>query len=121
MAITLLALAASTRAATDAAWNPTGSMSVGRFVFTATTLQNNQVLVAGGEAPGQVATATADLYNPLTGTFTATGNMKKPRVGFTATRLANGRVLVAGGATDAEIATNTAELYDPTSETWSIN
>jgi len=120
MAITLLALAASTRAATDATWNPTGSMSVGRFVFTATTLQNNQVLVAGGEAPGQVATATADLYNPLTGTFTATGNMNKPRVGFSATRLANGRVLVAGGATDAEIATNTAELYDPTSGTWSM-
>jgi len=118
--ITFFALAASTWAATDAAWNPTGSMSIGRFVFTATTLQNNQVLVAGGDTGGDIATNTADLYNPLSGTFTATGNMNEPRVGFSATRLSNGKVLVAGGATNTELATNTAELYDPTSGTWSM-
>jgi N-acetylneuraminic acid mutarotase len=106
-------------AATEAVWNPTGSMSIGRFSFTATMLQNGQVLVAGGDTPGAVVTDTADIYNPNTGIFTATGNMNKPRVGFSATRLSNGKVLAAGGATDTELATNTAEIYDPVTGTWS--
>lgn len=107
-------------AATEAVWNPTGNMSIGRFSFTGTMLQNGQVLVAGGDTPGAIVTNTADLYNPNTGIFTATGNMNKPRVGFSATRLANGKVLAAGGATDTELATNTTELYDPVTGTWSV-
>ena len=76
--------AAAAWAATEAVWNPTGSMSIGRFSFTATMLQNGQVLVAGGNTPGAVVTDTTDIYNPNTGVFTATGNMNKPRVGFSA-------------------------------------
>ncbi len=106
-------------AATDAVWNPTGSMSIGRFSFTATILQNGKVLVAGGDTPGEIVTNTANLYDPTTGVFTSTGNMAKPRVGFSATRLSNGKVLAAGGATDTEGATNTAEIYDPATGTWS--
>jgi len=119
-AITILTLSTvAAWAATDSAWNPTGSMSIGRFSFTATVLQNGQVLVAGGDTPGEIVTNTADLYNPNTGIFTSTGNMTKPRVGFSATRLSNGKVLAAGGATDSEVATNTAEIYDPATGTWS--
>jgi N-acetylneuraminic acid mutarotase len=119
-AITILTLSTvAAWAATDSAWNPTGSMSIGRFSFTGTVLQNGQVLVAGGDTPGEIVTNTADLYNPNTGIFTSTGNMTKPRVGFSATRLSNGKVLAAGGATDSEVATNTAEIYDPATGTWS--
>lgn len=119
--VTFLTLAAIPAwAATEAAWNPTGSMSIGRFVFTATTLQNNQVLVAGGDIGGDIATNSADLYNPQTGIFTSTGNMNESRVGHSATRLPNGKVLVAGGSTNTDLATNTAELYDPMSGTWSL-
>jgi N-acetylneuraminic acid mutarotase len=118
--VTMLALSTGPAwAATEAVWNPTGSMSIGRFSFTATMLQNGQVLVAGGDTPGAVVTDTVDIYNPNTGIFTATGNMNKPRVGFSATRLSNGKVLAAGGATDTELATNTAEIYDPVTGTWS--
>src|SRR5438046_325300 len=49
---TLILSAAADWAAPQATWSSTGSMSVGRFVFTATTLQNSRVLVAGGVTPG---------------------------------------------------------------------
>ena len=105
-ALIIIALALSTGGAwakPDAAWSFTGSMSVGRFSFAATMLQNGKVLVAGGVPPGGSATNSADLYDPATRTFTPTGNMHKARFGFSATRLQNGKVLVAGGGTDTEL------------------
>jgi N-acetylneuraminic acid mutarotase len=121
LVIVVLALsAAGARAKPDAAWNVTGSMSIGRFSFAATVLQNGKVLVAGGVPPGGSATSSVDLYDPATRIFTPTGNMHKARFGFSATRLQNGKVLVAGGGTDTEAATATAEIYDPTTGTWSI-
>src|ERR671912_415240 len=52
-------------------WSPTGSMSTARAVHTATRLADGHVLVTGGDrgAPFYDATATAELYNPSTGTW----------------------------------------------------
>ena len=117
--ISILALSAGEAwAAPQGTWSSTGSMSVGRFVFTATTLQNGKVLVAGGAA-STTNTNTADLYNPATGTFTPTGSMHEARVGFAATRLPDGRVLVEGGINNT-MRVKTAEIYDPATGTWSI-
>jgi hypothetical protein len=63
--------------------------------------------------------ASAEIYNPITGTFSPTGSMASTRKFFTATLLNNGRVLVAGG--DASVGPgqsqavilSVAELYDP--------
>ncbi|HEY4273516.1 MAG TPA: kelch repeat-containing protein [Candidatus Udaeobacter sp.] len=122
-ALIITALAVSATAAwagvTAGTWSQTGSMSVGRFSFTATVLQNGKVLVAGGNTPGEIITNTAELYAPATGTFTPTGNMHQARVGFSATRLLNGKVLVEGGASNTQEALKTAELYDPATGTWS--
>jgi hypothetical protein len=91
-----------------------------RFLSTATLLNNGKVLVAGGYngTAAQAPVATAELYDPLLGTFVPTGNMTSPHAGHTATLLNNGKVLIAGGS-DSAGPTATAELYDPTLGTFS--
>ena len=120
--ITTLALSAAAAWAgvNSGTWSQTGSMSIGRFSFTATTLQNGKVLVAGGDTPGEIITNTAELYDPTTGMFTPTGSMHAARVGFSATLLQNGKVLIEGGASNSVEALNTAEIYDPATGTWSM-
>ena len=119
--ITLALAAAAARGGVNSGtWSPTGSMSIGRFSFTATTLQNGKVLVAGGATDTEIATATAELYDPTTGTFSATGSMHDARVGFSAIRLSNGKVLVEGGASNTVAALASAELYDPATGTWTV-
>ena len=63
-------------------------------------LPNGKVLVAGGDDAG-VALASAELYDPASGTWTATGSLATARYVHTATLLPNGKVLVAGGTTTA--------------------
>lgn len=90
----------------------TGGMSTSRANPTATLLQNGKVLVAGGRT-GQWLTevATADVYDPSTGTFSATTNsMSAPRRSPAAARLADGTVLVAGGGSA------TTDVYDPSTD-----
>ncbi len=95
----------------------TGSMTAARSGHTATLLQNGKVLIAGGgKEAGQglyVGIASAELYDPGAGTFTATGNMTVGRYDHTATLLGNGQVLIAGGSGDTS-----AELYDPATGTF---
>ena len=77
-------------------WSVTGSMSVVRTAFTATLLQNGEVLVAGGSNLDGSSNNTADLYNAATGKWTATTNMPSSH-NAPATLLLNGKVLVSGG------------------------
>ena len=76
------------------------------------------MLVAGGYNDNSAYLASAELYDPSTGTWTATGNLNIARFGHTATLLANGEVLVAGGY-DSRYLTS-AELYDPATGTWTL-
>src|SRR5215217_4663884 len=96
-------------------WTPTGSLNIARDSHTATLLPNGMVLVAGGFGPVR---ASAELYDPASGTWTPTDNLNTARAQHTATLLPNGMVLVAGGFDSNVNASASAELYDPASGTW---
>jgi hypothetical protein len=98
----------------------TGALADARSDATATLLRDGRVLIAGGYGCGNVALcsggspadgrdllATAELYDPATGTFARTGSMTVARADATATLLRDGRVLMLNGRTEI------AEIYDP--------
>jgi Galactose oxidase, central domain/Kelch motif len=100
-------------------WTFTGSLALfARDSHTATLLPNGKVLVAGGYGCcGSGQLSSAELYDPVSGTWTSTGSLSSAREGPTGTLLPNGKVLVAGGyGCCGPIAS--AELYDPVSGTW---
>lgn len=72
-------------------------------------LPNGRVLVAAGRNSNGVL-ASAELYNPLSGTWTGAGDLAIARDGHTATLLSDGDVLVAGGM-NANATLESAELY----------
>jgi hypothetical protein len=90
-------------------------MTSSRTYHTATLLADGRVLVAGGggDYTNREFQASAEIYDPQTGTFRATGSMAEARTYHQANLLADGRVLITGGFGDlAPLAS--AELYDPT-------
>jgi hypothetical protein len=106
-------------------YTSTGPMTTKRTISTTTLLTSGKVLVAGGNIPSAssgpgTTLASAELYNPTTGTFAATGSMASARQEDTATLLPNGMVLVAGGGVPStSIILSSAELYNPTTGTFS--
>jgi N-acetylneuraminic acid mutarotase len=95
----------------------TGSMSKDRVGFSATRLSNGKVLVAGG-SPNQ-SLASAELYDPNTGTFSATGDMPGGgRGNHVAVRLDDGQVLLTGGA-NSDGTQAQALRYDVSTGGWS--
>ena len=97
----------------------TGSMSDPRFAQTSVLLPDGRVLVAGG-ASSSSAVATAELYDPATGQWTATNNMLWPRYGPLSTLLPDGRVLVVEGTLSpmTTASQQSSEIYDPATGTW---
>src|SRR5689334_2369840 len=94
--------------------NPTVDHQLG---FTTTRLADGKVLVSGGG--GAVAqVATAEIYDPATGDFTATGSMSTARVSRTATLLNSGKVLICGGVDGSVNALSSCELFNPVTGTF---
>ncbi len=103
-------------------WTPTGSLNTQRHGHTATLLPNGKVLVAGGSQEffaSVYSLASAELYDPATGTWSPTGSLATDRFFHTAALLPNGRVLVAGGYSRGRGTLASAESYDAASGTWS--
>jgi N-acetylneuraminic acid mutarotase len=91
-------------------WTVTGNLNQGSAYHTATLLTGGKVLVAGGFFVDGLPNITnrAELYDPVTGTWSNTVTLNMHRRFHTATLLLNGKVLAAGGT----FADKTAELYD---------
>jgi WD40 repeat protein len=100
-------------------WTATGSFAQARYAHTATILQNGKVLVVGGETSfaGGSNTASAELYDPTSGLWSATGALAVARHLHTATILPDGKVLVVGGSNGTTDLAN-AEIYDPETGQW---
>jgi Kelch motif/Galactose oxidase, central domain len=103
-------------------WTATRNMKVRRTSATATVLADGRVLVVGGASYDRDPTplATAELYDPISGSWTATGNMVTTRGGgYSVTVLPDGKVLLAGGfRSNGSRTLASAELYDPGTGTW---
>ena len=72
-------------------------MKTGRWLHTATLLDDGRVLILGGRSPKDSVYASAETYDPRSGTFRAAGSMAEGRQQQTATLLPDGRVFIAGG------------------------
>ena len=101
----------------------TGSLLRARSQHTATLLASGKVLLAGGytDGPSPAGSATAELYDPATGTFSAAGTLARPRAQHSAMRLASGKVLLSrGDMLQPSVPDGTAELYDPMTTAFSL-
>ena len=105
---------------------PTASMHAMRDVHAAVLLADGRALIVGGESMScggnacvfSGSLASAELYDPLAGTFSAAGDMNVARSDLQATLLKNGDVLVTGGMTYCGIGCfkgtlSSAEIYHP--------
>ncbi len=93
----------------------TGSLMLKRKRHTGTLLPDGTVLATGGNylknSDGGTGreTNTAEVYNPVTGTFSSVQNMRVARSEHSATLLPDGTVLVAGGVFRPAV----SDLYQP--------
>lgn len=120
IAIASITLAA--QADTGGTFVLTGPMHTERVYSGATTLADGRVLIAGGDrvdADNNIEVlSSAELFDPVSRTFSPTGPMIAGRQGPHAVLLLDGRVLIVGGFTSG--CASCAELFDPSTQTFTL-
>lgn len=98
----------------------TGVTSVGRFSHTATLLEGNKVLIAGGMERNGVWLDSGEVFDETTGRFLPTAHMSSRRAGAMAAALPDGTVLIAGGTDGSGKNLATAEIFNPQTNSFSM-
>ena len=99
--------------ATDT-FSETGSLANGRYIHTLNLLADGRVLVVGGYLPDGGPREDAEIYDPVSGTFsTLASTMSVARERHASATLPDGRVLIAGGYTWKGEQLDSADLFDP--------
>lgn len=103
---------------------PAGELATARAGAGAALLRNGRVLLVGGgtTGPGRlVPTASAEIFDPLTGKASRTGSLSQARYKHATVSLGNDQVLVLGGSDerDASGKLNSLEAFDARSGTFS--
>lgn len=113
---------------------PTGSMATPRILHAACRLADGRVMVAGGTStltPDVVAAITnvqssVEIYDPLTGIWSAGPSLGGARLAPALTLLSNNQVMVSGGIQVSFFlgvpigasSTNAVQRWNPTTNTW---
>ncbi len=117
---------------TTGKFTPTGSLTTFRWGYPnpLVKLQDGKFLVAGGTDPAcMTVLSTAEIYDPVAGTWALTGSLVDPRSNPILVALGNGQVLVRGGypmtsagscGMTSTNALTSAEIYDPVSGMFSL-
>jgi hypothetical protein len=108
---------------TTGRFSETGDMTLARESHTAVRLRDGRVLFAGGhngERRSLTLLASAEIYDPATGTFSGVGAMRVRRHKHDAVLLPDGRVLITGGTDERDDRGiyRSTELFDPTTATF---
>jgi hypothetical protein len=95
-----------------------GAMSTGRVGAAAAPLPDGRVLVAGGTSDFSNSLSSAEVFDPVTNTFSSAGigAMGSPRRFAAAAPLPDGRVLLAGGRDSGGNYYSSAEVFVPEPE-----
>ena len=99
------------------------NMSEQRNGFASVLLPDGRVLLVGGfDNFATAVSVTAEIYDPVTQTFTPTTNtMTSPRYSHAATLLNDGTVLITGGYSDfIGTAVLVAERFDPATNAFTV-
>jgi hypothetical protein len=104
-------------------WSATGEKNDHGYAAAATLLSDGKVLVAGGmtfSLPDNYDRLDlAEVYDPVTGSWSATSNMHTKTRPVAAILQPDGKVLVVGSTfSPSSSVISAVEVYDPASETW---
>ena len=97
-------------------WTVAGHLTQARSGAAAVLLTDGRVLITGGSDSTGIPQATAEIYDPATGTYAASTPMNVPRANHAAIVMRSGDVLVTGGLTVGGAYSDTAEIYSVSSQ-----
>ncbi|MDA0174670.1 choice-of-anchor D domain-containing protein [Solirubrobacter taibaiensis] len=107
----VLILPAAAHAAIAPGWSPAGTMSEPRTRHAAVQLDDGRVLVAGGTTASNAPLTSADLFDPVTRTWSRAAPLAFGDHDLRLAKLGDGRVLAVGFG-------GSVQVYDPRTNGW---